>query len=88
MTRRFGSLDLDNPSSEDLIDSSVLSRMVVFYPKSWSMPIALGVSVAFLVVLVAGFWSGRVKISDLATGVPAWPIATVASVFLAHLIIG
>ena len=76
MTRQFGGLDLDNPSSEDLIYTSVLSRMVVFYPKSWSMPIAIGVTVAFLVVVVAGLRSRRVKISDLGMGVLTWPIAT------------
>jgi hypothetical protein len=85
MTRQFGGLDLDNPSSEDVIYASILGRMVVFYPKSWSMPIALGVGVAFLVVLVAGLWSRRVKISDLGIGALTWLIATLASVFAAHL---
>ena len=40
MSRQFGALDLDNPSSEDVIYTSILACMVVFYPKSWSMPIA------------------------------------------------
>jgi hypothetical protein len=85
MTRHFGNLELDQPSSEDLIYTSVLSRTLLFYPKSWSVPIALGVTLAFLGVVVLGLGSKRVTISDVGMGVLTWPIATVASVFAAHL---
>ncbi len=85
MTRHFGTLELDHPSSEDLIYTSVLSRTVVFYPKSWSMPIAIRTYAGLPGRGRAQTRVGRVKIFDIGMGALSWPIATVASVFAVHL---
>jgi Peptidase family M28 len=83
LARHLGALDLDLPSSEDVIYASLLGRTVLSYPQNWSMPIAVAVAVTFLVVAGVGLWSGRATFSGLGVGIVTWLIAAAASIALA-----
>ena len=84
LARHLGGLDLDLPSGEDVIYTSILGWIVLAYPQYWSMPIAIAVAVVFMAVVVVGLWSGRVTAADLGMGILTWLIAAVASVFFAQ----
>jgi Peptidase family M28 len=85
LTRHLGVLDLDNPTSEDVIYASILGRMVLYYPKKWSAPVAHSVAVIFVIVVVLGLWSRRLTISEIGIGVLAAPIVVLASIFTVQL---
>ena len=41
MTRQLGQLDLDNPKRDDVIYTSILNRIVVYYSKAWALSLAV-----------------------------------------------
>ena len=77
----MGRLDLDDPWGDDVVYTSVLSRMVLSYPRSWCMPIALATVALFVVVTGIGVFSRRVRVLDLGMSLLIWPVAAVASIF-------
>ncbi len=81
LTRHLGRLDLDDPWGDDVVYASVLSRMVLSYPRSWAMPIALATVALWMVVTGIGLMSRRVTILDLGMSLLIWPVAAVASIF-------
>ena len=81
LTRHLGRLDLDVPWGDDVVYASVLSRMVLSYPRSWCMPIALATVVLCVVVTGLGLISRRVRVLDLGMSLLIWPVAAVASIF-------
>ena len=65
MTRRLGRLDLDNPKRDDVIYTSILSRVVVAYAKVWVLPLALTATGLFLIVVAISVRIGLMKLADL-----------------------
>jgi hypothetical protein len=68
MARRLGQLDLEAPTGKDVIYTSILSRIVLSYPKSWALPLAAFAALLFLAVITVGLRTGRLSLSDLAAG--------------------
>ena len=68
MTRRLGRLDLDNPKRDDVIYTSILSRVVVSYAKVWVLPLALAATGLFLIVVAISVRTGLMRLADLVAG--------------------
>jgi hypothetical protein len=66
MTRWLGRLDLDNPNRDDVIYTSILSRVVVSYAKVWVLPLALAATGLFLIVVAISVQTGLMRLADLA----------------------
>jgi Peptidase family M28 len=66
MTRWLGRLDLDNPKRDDVIYTSILSRVVVSYAKVWVLPLALAATGLFLIVAAISVRTGLMRLADLA----------------------
>jgi Peptidase family M28 len=66
MTHWLGRLDLDNPKRDDVIYTSILSRVVVTYAKVWVLPLALTATGLFLIVVSISVRTGLIRLADLA----------------------
>ena len=66
MTRWLGRLDLDNPKRDDVIYTSILSRVVVSYAKVWALPLALAATGLFPIVVAISVRTGLMRLADLA----------------------
>ncbi len=79
MTLRLGKLDLDNPKRSNLIYASILGRVVLSYPMSWAMPLALGATVMYVGVVVIGVRVKRLGIVELAASAGIFVVAAAIS---------
>ncbi len=66
--QQFGRLDLDNAKRDDVIYSSILSRVIVYYPTDWAIPLALAAGLLFLLVTAIGVRTGQIRIVDVFAG--------------------
>jgi hypothetical protein len=67
--RRFGQLDLDDTRQENVVYTSILSRMVMSYSTKWVLPLALVATVLYLILVVISLRSRRMQLTDLIAGV-------------------
>ncbi|HEV3165950.1 MAG TPA: M28 family peptidase [Isosphaeraceae bacterium] len=83
MTRRLGGLDLDHTKRDDVVYTSILSRFVLSYPRSWAWPLAQAAALLSIVVVGVSLGKGRVRLVDLAAGAGIWLFAAWASILAA-----
>jgi Peptidase family M28 len=76
----FGSLDLDNPQQDDVIYTSVLNSFVLFYSKTWILPLALVASGIFLVLVIVSIRTARMDLGDLFAGTVLFGCEIIASI--------
>lgn len=88
IARRLGQVNLDAPKDNDVIYTSILSRFVLFYPQSWAIPLAFAAALLFLGVLTSGLRTGRITLSDVATGASVSFIAMCAAPMALALLFG
>jgi Peptidase family M28 len=81
LARQLGRLDLDDTRRGDLVYTSILNRTVLYYPRSWALPLAFATAALFAVVTGVGLRTGRLRMADLAAGIGVWLVAAVASIF-------
>jgi hypothetical protein len=67
-TRQLGGLNLDDTKREDVIYTSILSRVVACYPRKWVLPLALATTVLFLIVTAVSVRTGQIRVVDVAAG--------------------
>ncbi len=68
LTRRFGSLALDNPRAENRVYFTVAGRLLN-YPQSWSVPLAMAAALLLVAVVVLGIRRKRLSIARSGLGV-------------------
>lgn len=68
LTKHFGQLDLDDLVAPDAVYFSAPLVGLLYYPTSWSLPLALGVAVGWFVVVVLGVRRGTLSGRGVATG--------------------
>jgi hypothetical protein len=66
--RHLGGLDLNDTKEEDVIYTSILSRIVLSHPKSWIVPLALLALAIFLALVINSVGSGEFGYAHLASG--------------------
>jgi Peptidase family M28 len=66
--RRFGQLDLEHTREENVVYTTILSRMVVSYSTKWVRPLAFVTSALFVALVVISLYSKRMQLADLAAG--------------------
>ncbi|MFI5453847.1 MAG: M20/M25/M40 family metallo-hydrolase [Isosphaerales bacterium] len=77
--RQLGRLDLDNTKRNDVIYTSILSRVVVSYAMERVLPLALAAAVLFLLVAIISVRTGRMRLVDLVAGAGIFFVAMWAS---------
>jgi hypothetical protein len=77
--RHFGRLDLDNPRADDVIYTSVLNRIVVSYPKSWIVPLALLAVGVYVAAGSIGIRNGEMRFADSLAGSGAFLCVVIVS---------
>ncbi len=84
LTRQFGSVGLEQTKAPDWVYFNV-SRFLVHYPETWSIPLA-GLAVLLAGVVVAlGLRRGRLRLGGLGLGFVLLPVAAAAAALIAHL---
>jgi hypothetical protein len=68
VVRHFGGLDLDDTKAEDVVYTSIFSRMVLFYSTKWVLPLAIVATVFYLALVVASVRSDRMQLVDWGAG--------------------
>jgi len=83
LARRFGDLDLDALEEEELIYFDMPRLGIVAYRRIWAIPIALGASLVFLLVLVDSVRRKRARLSRVFGGFGAALLGLLAGPALA-----
>jgi hypothetical protein len=83
LARHLGQLDLKEVREEDVVYFSVLNRFVVAYPARLATTAALTLVVFFAMEVGIGAITRRAKLTDVAIGLVACPVAAVTSAFVA-----
>jgi hypothetical protein len=68
VARRFGNLSLEFPKIPRQIYFDVLGLTIVYYPTSWAIPILVGVTLVFAIVIALGFRRKRLTLQGSAFG--------------------
>ena len=68
MSRWLGVLNLDNPRRRDVVYTSVLGRTVLYYDRTWVLPLAAVATGLFLIVVRAAIRTGIMRMGDLMVG--------------------
>ena len=82
LARHFGNLPLPVPRAPDAVFFNLSGRMVT-YPAAWSVKIADGVLIAFLILLVAAWQSGKASAAKVVAAMVALLAAGVGSLLVA-----
>lgn len=76
--KHFGDLSLDNTKSEDVVFFNPVGTLLWIYPLGWDVPLMVLAIVLWLVVVMVGYRSGRIKVGPIFGG---------AGLFLGFLIL-
>ena len=68
MSRWLGRLDLDNPRRDDVIYTSIFSRVVLSYGMGWVVPLAVGAAALYVIVAAQAVHRGILRPGDLVAG--------------------
>ncbi len=74
MAQRFGSIDLNDPRTDDAVFFSV-AETLIHYTSRLALPLAILVTILFIVVIWLGIRDGRFSIGAIAAGVAIYAIA-------------
>ena len=86
LVRHFGAMDLSQvPTAQSDVVFNILPGMVVHYPETWAIPLAMGVLLLLLGVLVLGFRRKHLTVGGLAGGVLIFPASVIAVLILSIL---
>jgi hypothetical protein len=88
MARWLGQLDLDTPKGNDVIYTSILSRFVLSYPRSWALPLAFTALLLFLGLIITGLRTGCLPLIDVAAGASVSLMAMCAAPVTLALLFG
>jgi Peptidase family M28 len=87
LTRYFGNQDLNTLQSEQgAVYFNVLPNVMVYYPMSWVLPLAVAVGLLFLVVVSLGIRRGQLTLKGMGIGAIAFAASAIGSVVLAALL--
>jgi hypothetical protein len=84
---RLGRLDLDDTKREDVIYTSIFSRVVLSYSKKWVVPLALAALVLYAAVAAGAVRSGQMRRADLAVGAGVLLAAMCASLIAVGILV-
>ena len=84
LTRHFGSVDLGQTKAPDEVYFN-LSRFVVHYPQTWSIPLAAFTGLLGAAVITLGLRRGRLRLGGVGLGLVALPVAIAVAALVAHL---
>lgn len=88
LARHFGDMSLDQADQQQsapLVAFNVLPGWVVSYPSTWTLPLAVAITLLFAALLVLGIWRGRLKIGGLLLGVVIFVLSIVGTVVVTAL---
>ena len=88
LARHFGSTDLTETSGPDAVWFNFPGLGLVVYPASWAIPLAAAAVVLWIVLVVWGLRSRRVRVRDMVVGVLLVPIGLVLANRGAHVMMG
>ena len=81
LTRRFGSVGLENTKGQNVVFFNVFGTLLIYYPESWIIGLIVLVLLLFAGVVVSGFKRRRLTIKGLLLGA----LAFLASLILSPL---
>ena len=68
LIRHFGDLDLQHTRSNDVIYFNIIRPIFIYYPVSWSIPLAVLVSLLFIGTVALGFRKRQLTASGIILG--------------------
>lgn len=89
LARHFGNLPLDGELAKpDVVYFNTLGSPMVYYPMTWSAPIAWAAALVFLCMVILGIVRGRMTFLGCLGGILAFALTAVASMLVTLVALG
>jgi hypothetical protein len=88
LARHFGDVSLDQADQQQSappVAFNVLPGWVVSYPSTWTLPLAVAITLLLAALLVLGIWRGRLKKGGLLLGVVIFVLSLIGAVVVTAL---
>lgn len=80
LTRRFGDINLDQPSGGDASYFNLFGRLMLYYPASWSIPLTVCILILAAIIFYLGRKKNLLTFKGTAAGMAVFLAATAVSV--------
>lgn len=86
LVRHFGAMDLSQvPTTPNDVVFNILPGVVVHYPETWAIPLAVGILLLLLGVLILGFRRKHLTVGGFALGTLIFPASVIGFLILSIL---